>query len=143
MPSTPASVNPSLRESGAASTTIEGTSMVPAQAEGAATSSYVRPVCDACGKSFGRPQDVRRHVKDLHTPRRQCPLCPYEWSRPAKIKIHLTDVHRDLLSAEDLKDICTLRGQMVAVFLNSFASIHSTELAQIPTSPTSLSTAPS
>jgi hypothetical protein len=33
MPSTPASVNPSLRESGAASTTIEGTSMVPAQAE--------------------------------------------------------------------------------------------------------------
>ncbi|KAN0131184.1 hypothetical protein V8E53_011076 [Lactarius tabidus] len=143
MPSTPADANPSFPESEAAFTTIEGTTTAPAQVEGAGTSSDVRPLCDTCGKSFGRPQDVRRHIKDLHTPRRRCPFCPHEWSRPEKIKAHLTDVHRDLLSAENLQGICALRGQQVFVFLDTFAFIHSAELAQIPASLTFFSTTPS
>ncbi|KAN0131177.1 hypothetical protein V8E53_011069 [Lactarius tabidus] len=120
MSSTTANVNPSFQESEATITTIEGTSMVAAQVEGAVTSSYVRPRCGACGKSFGRRQDLGRHTKDLHMPRRRCPFCPHAWTRPAKIKAHLTDVHRDMLSTENLQDIRSLRGQQVVKFIDSF-----------------------
>ncbi|KAF8264647.1 hypothetical protein EI94DRAFT_440870 [Lactarius quietus] len=117
--------------------------MAPAQ--GSTTSSGVRHLCETCGKSFGRPQDVRRHVIDVHMPRRRCPFCYYEWSRVNKIKAHLSGVHSNVFSAENLQSICALRGQDMVVFLDNFESFryNLNELAQILASSTLLFTAPS
>ncbi|KAH9173092.1 hypothetical protein EDB89DRAFT_1961238 [Lactarius sanguifluus] len=106
--------------------TVEGASnMILSQHAATSGASAVRPLCEICGQSFGRPQDLRRHFKDKHMPRSQCPFCFYEWSRPDKIKTHLTDVHRDVLSAEVLQGICALRGQAVVEFLETYEMLRS------------------
>ncbi|KAH9053733.1 hypothetical protein EDB87DRAFT_1580867 [Lactarius vividus] len=104
--------------------TVEGASdMILSQH--AATSCAVRLLCGTCGQSFGRPQELKRHIKDKHMPRSQCPFCFYEWSRPDKIKTHLTNVHRDAFSAEVLKEICALRGQAAVDFFKTYEILRS------------------
>ncbi|KAH9032877.1 hypothetical protein EDB85DRAFT_2145274 [Lactarius pseudohatsudake] len=126
MSSTQADASFFIQYSEAVSTTgtVEGASnMILSQH--AATSGGVRPLCGTCGQSFGRPQDLKRHVIDKHMPRRQCPFCFYEWSRADKIKAHLTEVHRDVFSAEILQGICSLRGQAVIEFIQTYEMLRS------------------
>ncbi|KAI9436234.1 hypothetical protein H4582DRAFT_2160047 [Lactarius indigo] len=84
-----------------------------------ATSGGVRPLCEICGQSFGRLQELRRHNSDKHMPPRKCPFCSHEWTRPDRIKTHITDVHRGEFSAEVLQGICSLRGQAVFNFFDT------------------------
>ncbi|KAI9453914.1 hypothetical protein BJY52DRAFT_1286919 [Lactarius psammicola] len=130
MPSLPVDANAFIQYSEAVFSTVEG----------AATSSGSsgRPLCGTCGQTFGRPQDLRRHINDVHKPRRQCPFCSYGWSRADKIKAHLTDAHRDELSAEVLQGICALRGQAVVEFLDSFEYLRRDVMPQIYASSTTL-----
>ncbi|KAH8992178.1 hypothetical protein EDB92DRAFT_1816023 [Lactarius akahatsu] len=126
MPPTQADASSFVQYSEAVFTTgtVEGASnMILSQH--AATTGAVRPLCGICGQSFGRPQDLKRHIKDKHMPRRQCPFCSHEWSRPDRIKAHLTDAHRDALSAEVLQGICALRGQAVVDFLETYEILRS------------------
>ena len=79
-----------------------------------------RPVCEYCEEDFGRVQELKRHVKDIHMPRRRCPFCDITWSRPAKIKAHLIADHAEKFTAEVLKGIKALCGQRVTEFLDAY-----------------------
>lgn len=74
---------------------------------------------EGCDVTFGRLQERKRHLIDVHTPRRQCPFCSYKWSpgRPNKIKTHLTENHQD--KPHVLIEIGGQRGQRVVAFLNT------------------------
>ena len=84
------------------------------------TSRRVRPTCTDCNKDFLRVQELKRHLKDIHEPRRQCPFCGFMWTRPNNIKVHLLAKHRDNFTAELLVTIQAMRGQMIAKFLDSY-----------------------
>ncbi|KAI9428321.1 hypothetical protein H4582DRAFT_2176485 [Lactarius indigo] len=72
---------------------------------------------EGCEVTFGRPQERKRHVIDVHMPRRQCALCFYEWSRPDKIKPHFMENHQDELPQEVLNEIRAKCGQGLVAFL--------------------------
>lgn len=111
--STPLDTNPAFATNG-------GAAVIPSQL--VSTPSGVRTLCGACGMTFGRPQEFRRHVDEMHslTPRRQCPFCSHEWTRVGKIKAHLAEAHHDVLSAEVLQGIGALRGRAMVEFLNNY-----------------------
>jgi hypothetical protein len=51
----------------------------------------IRLLCpfDGCGKFFGRPYDLRRHVRGCHQGASfQCPLCKKFFSRPDAVIRH-------------------------------------------------------
>ncbi|KAH9070983.1 hypothetical protein EDB83DRAFT_2673770 [Lactarius deliciosus] len=80
-------------------------------------------LCKLCGKPFGRPQDLRRHESQQHTPPRHCPFCSYQWTRPDKLKTHvLTDHHE--LPAEVLTEIRARRGMNVFEFLETLVETY-------------------
>ncbi|KAH8991063.1 hypothetical protein EDB86DRAFT_2936487 [Lactarius hatsudake] len=72
-----------------------------------------------CKGTFGRPQEHKRHLIDVHTPRRRCPFCLYEWSRPNKIKTHLMKNHQDKVPRKVLNEIRAKRGWRLLAFLNN------------------------
>jgi len=76
-----------------------------------------------CKATFGRPQERRRHLIDVHTLRRQCPFCLYEWARPDKIRAHLMKKHYDELPQEILNEIRAKRGQHLVAFLTPLCNI--------------------
>src|SRR5712671_7553356 len=59
-----------------------------------------RPGCRYCYKSFGRAQELKRHEREIHSPRRQCPFCMVKWSRPDRIRSHLIATHKEILTPE-------------------------------------------
>ena len=79
-----------------------------------------RPTCTVadCKKDFARVQELKRHLKDRHEPRRQCPFCHFRWTRPNNIKVHLLAKHRGRFTPELLITIRALRGQMIVAFLD-------------------------
>lgn len=79
-----------------------------------------RPVCGTCGGDFGRDQELKRHVKDIHMPRRRCPFCNVTWTRPAIIKAHLIDDHAEQFTEEELIGIKALCGRRVTEFLDAY-----------------------
>jgi len=79
-----------------------------------------RPVCTYCGEDFGRVQELNRHVKDIHMPRRRCPFCDVTWTRPAKIKAHLIADHAEEFTEEVLIGIKALCGRRVTEFLDAY-----------------------
>jgi len=80
----------------------------------------VRPVCVYCNKSFGRDQELQRHMKDIHTPRRQCPFCEVTWTRPDKIKAHIVADHADKFTAEMLEGIKAFCGRRIVEFMDAY-----------------------
>ncbi len=80
------------------------------------------PVCDVCGRRFGRPQELKRHSDQVHMPPRKCPIefCTYKWKRPDKIKAHITEVHSSEFCPEILQGIRTLRGKDVVKFVDDY-----------------------
>jgi len=79
-----------------------------------------RLVCAFCEEDFGRVQELKRHVKDIHMPRRRCPFCNVTWTRPANIKAHLIADHAEKFTAEVLNRIKALCGRRVTEFLDEY-----------------------
>ena len=75
-------------------------------------------------RSFTRPQDLARHVREVHdsdSPRK-CPLCPPDrraWKRPYLLKDHLIDDHREEFGEDDIERIRFLKGKNVFVFVDT------------------------
>ena len=80
-------------------------------------------------KSFTRPQDLVRHVREVHSSdSRKCPLCPPEsraWKRPYLLKDHLVDEHRKDFNEVDIERIRFLKGRNVFVFVDTIKSLQS------------------
>lgn len=74
-----------------------------------------RPACVYCSKTFGRIQELGRHVRDVHQLPHQCPFCAFMWTRPCKLKEHFMAAH--VRSPEILEVIKPLRGQGLVKFL--------------------------
>ncbi|XP_018006773.1 longitudinals lacking protein, isoforms H/M/V isoform X19 [Hyalella azteca] len=57
-----------------------------------------RHKCLFCGKQFGSPKDLRRHVL-THTGEKPhaCPLCPYRAALKGNLKVHVMGVHKKFL----------------------------------------------
>jgi hypothetical protein len=85
-----------------------------------ATRGGVQRTCVDCNKHFPRFQEFKRHLKDVHQPRRQCPFCDFLWARPDKIKAHVLAEHQDRLSPEILADIKPLCGRQIVMFVDAF-----------------------
>ena len=94
-------------------TTSVSTMLLPESA--ADTRRDYRIFCEVCGGRFRRPQELKRHVGDVHAPQRQCPFCNFQWKRPNKIKAHILDAHRDI--PDILRDISKLRGKALVEFV--------------------------
>ncbi|KAN0130384.1 hypothetical protein V8E53_011785 [Lactarius tabidus] len=82
---------------------------------GGNASSRWHCVYDDCEATFGRHQELKRHLIGVHTPWRRCPFCSYEWSRPNKIKTHLMENHQD--KPQFLNEIHPKNGQHLVEFL--------------------------
>ena len=65
-----------------------------------------------CDKSYGRPRDVERHIKEGHeillAP--TCFVCGMRWTRAENIKKHLISKHRDHFAEEQRRKIRRSRG---------------------------------
>ena len=84
---------------------------------GGDTSGRFHCVHKDCKATFKRLQERKRHLIDVHTPRRRCPFCPRVWSRPDKIKTHLMEKHQD--RPRVLNEIRAKRGRRLVMFLNT------------------------
>ena len=93
------------------------------------TNRRLRPTCTDCNRDFSRVQEYKRHLKDVHEPRRQCPFCDFEWTRPNNIKVHLLAKHREKFTAELLVTIQAMRGQMIVSFLDRYNQGYGVEVA--------------
>ncbi|KAH9069356.1 hypothetical protein EDB83DRAFT_2314393 [Lactarius deliciosus] len=80
------------------------------------------PLCEACNRIFGRPQEFKRHMDQTHQPPRQCPFnpCAYKWKRPNKIKAHITDEHRNKLCPKVFQQLSALRGKCIVEFVDAY-----------------------
>jgi Zinc finger, C2H2 type len=63
-----------------------------------------------CDKGYGRPQDLKRHIRDKHRIPPRCPFCGIESTRAENIRKHLIVQHGDRFSSEERRDICRLQG---------------------------------
>ena len=81
-------------------------------------------------RSFTRPQDLARHVREVHdsdSPRK-CPLCPPDkraWKRPYLLKDHLIDDHYEEFGEDDIERIRFLKGRNVFVFVDTIEPLES------------------
>ena len=97
----------------------------PHQHDGATgEEKYTCSSASCLAKSFTRPQDLARHVREVHEPGsgRKCPLCsPNEraWKRPYQLKDHLIDNHREEFREDDIERIRFLKGKNVFVFVDT------------------------
>jgi hypothetical protein len=79
------------------------------------------PLCWICSTSFKRSQELKRHLSQVHMPKRECPFgesCTHKWKRPAKIKDHIIEAHGSEFHPEVLQEIRKLRGKGVEKFLD-------------------------
>jgi len=60
---------------------------------------------DGCNKIYGRPQDVRRHVREKHEILPECLICGIKWTRAEKIRRHLIKNHRDHFTKKQRQQI--------------------------------------
>jgi hypothetical protein len=57
--------------------------------------------CSFCRVSFAQPQGLRRHSKDIHSPKKRCEVCvKFTWSqgRSYVYRKHLEDEHPGFVS---------------------------------------------
>ncbi|KAH9966463.1 hypothetical protein BC827DRAFT_1176066 [Russula dissimulans] len=64
-----------------------------------------------CDKTYGRLQELKRHIRDKHNIPRKCPFCDTTWTRPETIRGHLVVQHQDHLTEEECDYILKLRGR--------------------------------
>ncbi|KAH9019166.1 hypothetical protein EDB85DRAFT_582479 [Lactarius pseudohatsudake] len=79
-------------------------------------------VCKICNRRFGRLQELKRHMGQVHQPLRKCPFnpCAYKWNRPDKIKAHITNKHRNELCPEVFQKVSALRGKSIVEFVDAY-----------------------
>jgi hypothetical protein len=80
-----------------------------------------QPRCKCvCGKTFGRRQELKRHLDQVDKPRQMCPFkpCTYNWIRLDKIKAHIINDHANKFCPDLLEQICKLRGKKMIEFLD-------------------------
>jgi len=67
---------------------------------------------DGCDESYGRSQDVRRHIREGHdiSLAPKCFVCGTKWTRAEIIKRHLISKHRDYFTEEQRRKIRHSRG---------------------------------
>ena len=84
--------------------------------------SETRFRCGHCPKTFGRQQELTRHLEQVDKPRQICPFkpCTYNWIRPDKIKAHIINVHGSECCSKVLEEIRKLRGKKVIDFLDAY-----------------------
>ena len=63
-----------------------------------------------CNRSYGRLQDVKRHIRDKHDITPECFICGIKWTRAEKIRKHLISRHRDHFTEDELQEIGLLEG---------------------------------
>lgn len=83
-------------------------------------SNMARPFCADCNKYFGRVQELKRHLNDVHMPLRGCPFCDVKWTRPDKIKAHLMANHEERFTAGMLEQISALYGRRLVECLDTY-----------------------
>ena len=87
--------------------------------------------CANCISVFGRPQELARHMRDVHDPgsSRKCPLCPPAdrrlWKRPYLLKNHLIKDHSGEFTEDVLVGIRSLMGKDVFAFVDTFTQLQS------------------
>ena len=72
---------------------------------------YFKKWLCGCGKSYGRSQDLRRHITDKHQTPHKCPFCDTYWTRAEKIRRHLATKHQDRFTEEQLRQIRCLKSR--------------------------------
>jgi Zinc finger, C2H2 type len=65
---------------------------------------------DGCDKSYGRRQEVIRHIREKHAILPKCSICGIELTRAEKIRKHLLFKHRRYFTKEERQEISFLRG---------------------------------
>ena len=65
-----------------------------------------------CDKSYGRPQEVRRHIREGHdiSLAPKCFVCGMKWTRTEIIQRHLISKHRGYFTEEQRQKILRSRG---------------------------------
>lgn len=55
-------------------------------------------ICNICGKSFRCRQNVRRHVKEVHSGKKpyKCPICAKDFIRKEGVKYHMRSFHKQI-----------------------------------------------
>ena len=102
----------------------------PTEERNGPTGPRARPICVECDKDFSRAQELERHVRDKHMPRRQCPFCDFSWTRPDKIKAHILDFHAEKFTTEMLQALKTLCGRQVTEFVDAYNYIPDVDASQ-------------
>lgn len=64
-----------------------------------------------CGKSYGRFQDLERHIREKHQTLPKCPFCDTNLARAEKIRRHLIINHQDCFTEEELRQIRRLKSR--------------------------------
>ena len=82
------------------------------------------PFCWVCNREFTRNQEVKRHLKDVHTPKRKCPFkpCAFKWIRPDKVKTHITQAHRSEFHPVVFQRMSKLCGKGLVEFVDALIS---------------------
>ena len=80
--------------------------------------------CTKCVRVFMRPQELLRHIRDVHDHPRKCPFkfCSYSWKRPDKLRAHLIRHHREALAPDIFQRINELRGKDLIMFVDTIES---------------------
>jgi hypothetical protein len=88
-----------------------------------------------CGQTFGRGQELRRHLVQVDQPRQTCPfkLCTYNWKRLDKIKAHIMNVHASKFCPKLLEEIRNLRGKKMDKFLEQLEVLDAYDLDMLDT----------
>ena len=64
-----------------------------------------------CGKSYSRPQDLERHIREKHQIPPKCPFCDTNLARAEKIRRHLIIMHQDRFTEKELRQIRRLKSR--------------------------------
>ena len=64
-----------------------------------------------CGKSYGRSQDLNRHIRENHQTLPKCPFCSTNLVRAEKLRRHLIIKHQDRFAVEELRQIRRLKSR--------------------------------
>ena len=72
--------------------------------------------------NFKRPQELERHVREVHEvhgPPPKCPFCPRTWKRAYNMKNHLKKDHREKLAEDVFERILVLEGKKLFAFVDT------------------------
>jgi uncharacterized C2H2 Zn-finger protein len=75
--------------------------------------------CKSCAKVFKRPQELARHIREVHDSPPKCPFCPHTCKRAYLMKRHLIKDHGEEFAEDILEGVLMLQGKDVFVFVET------------------------